>query len=479
MITVNDTVLDDNQLIFVAKISLTSSYLYLCNRPNGITLSSHDYSGQLVIKDSMTPVVKNTNIIYGGGIGNVASFSVQINNYTGYPTAGINPLKYYPETAIYLSGREVEVGFVWEGATTEAEITTIFKGFIEQSPTTPGIMDIVAIEISELELIQLPYYSVQKDFDNGISYFPNAPKESIGMTIPILYGDAFNGVSATGTPDVSPYAPGVLVEQNNYKYIIASHYTDASTAEQYIRDYDISAIIAAYDSGGSSVSLSQRDKGSSRFNIFHYGVGDIDGSLNYYPKKTGTHSEVTDFIFSTDGLTDYTLIPSKTISFIADLTSDSIDLGGFSSMTSIMLKVTVSSPTTGQQIRIRTYDHSTEGFIDEHIFNLVIEGQTLTIDYGALFTLTNWDWKKLISLEYEIKNIAATQNVSINDIVIWVQRYRVQGLYKAKYYEQRGFPLYFLGIPIAEEGRYIKHYRDVAVDKFDYNLQFALTGRQF
>jgi len=98
------------------------------------------------------------------------------------------------------------------------------------------------IEPDELQGGEIPYYKVQTELDNGISYFSDAPDESIGKIIPVLYG-----IFSEFIIELLRYqgVPVISTLKRGHEYIIASHicrnYPIAdlySSIFEYIEDSD-------------------------------------------------------------------------------------------------------------------------------------------------------------------------------------------------------------------------------------------------
>jgi len=109
-------------------------------------------------------------------------------------------------------------------------------------------------------------------------------------------------------------------------------------------------------------------------------------------------------------------------------------LGEFNGETDVQLKIdftnTVSPPGASNNIQIITYDHQLETNIDT--YNTIITGsETVTIDYPSFFTIEDWDWRKLINLEFKIQNTYsdAGDYIWVNKIYLYVYYYYSKGRY--------------------------------------------------
>ena len=143
-----------------------------------------------------------------------------ISRYVGNTNFDIFFNDWYPATGKgYLSGQLVDFGICWIGATTDTEITWLFRGRIVDYSYEQRKLNITVFQESEISNKEIPYYAVQKDFDNGVSYFENAPDDNMGKTLPIVYGDLEQIIAKP--PYVRRFMPTVRVDEK--KYIISTH----------------------------------------------------------------------------------------------------------------------------------------------------------------------------------------------------------------------------------------------------------------
>jgi len=230
VLTLNDTALNDNQARFVVKIE-SDTAIYLSNYLDGITLSSVLYDGVPLVKNSLQDNGKSIDISNGGGIGNIQAFQLQIARYQTNTSLNEFFNDLFPATGKqYLIARPISIGFCWEGATTAGEITWFFYGYIDEYSYNADTITLLCLEYAELENIELPYYKIQKDYDDKVSYFPNANKDSYGTTIPLLYGD-FTTIDQEY--NIYILAPAILTDVNTYTFLLSSHWLQANANALY------------------------------------------------------------------------------------------------------------------------------------------------------------------------------------------------------------------------------------------------------
>jgi hypothetical protein len=83
--------------------------------------------------------------------------------------------------------------------------------------------------------MNLPYYQVQKEVDNGVSYYTSAPKESYGLSIPLLYGDFLSNSSARYNDWM--LANTICTDNRYLQFAIASHKCNALGGSSQLLKY--------------------------------------------------------------------------------------------------------------------------------------------------------------------------------------------------------------------------------------------------
>ncbi|MBK7380402.1 MAG: hypothetical protein IPJ03_15720 [Ignavibacteriales bacterium] len=212
MLSLNMTAGNDNDVIWVFRINLDSSIIYLAT--TAITLDANDYLETIIKKNTPQSTSKSVNILQGGGVSTRENLTIAFDKFST-----INQEGFYPYTSMpYLSSRLVEVGFVWNTATTEAEITWYNTFYVDGYSYAFNQITLELIEFSEIESTTLPFYKVQKDYDDGISYTLTA--ESYGDPIPLLYGDFTETSFEISTTRL---APTVSMNKDTSAFKVCSH----------------------------------------------------------------------------------------------------------------------------------------------------------------------------------------------------------------------------------------------------------------
>jgi len=182
MITIKGTKGNDKDLIIFVELYTDAETFYFSSLP--VSISGKTFI-QAISKGSLTSIEKNFNISCGGNIGTVSSFDLAIARYNNE----LDVIDIAPSTiGIQLENRLVRVGFSWVGITDYANINWINDFIIVDYSYNSDTIIISCIDIVEEKYTELPKFTIQKDLDDGFSYFPKAPENILGQTIPIVYG---------------------------------------------------------------------------------------------------------------------------------------------------------------------------------------------------------------------------------------------------------------------------------------------------
>lgn len=448
MLTLNMTSGNNNQTIWVLKIN-TPTPIYLSTRD--ITLDAINYDGQVLNFDNyLTDITQTSTIPSGGGTGAVSSFGFSISRYVGNTSLDGFFNEFYPATSgVYLSGVLVQFGIVWEGATTEAEITWLMVGRIVDYQYEQRKLNITVFQESEITNKEVPYYSVQKDFNNDMSYYLNAPTENLGLTIPIVYG-SFN--VDTFDYDLKKLCPSILIDKRYFTFIQASHklktqnsptYTDA--LYKYISGLDTYLVLIP--DNGSSFNYDTK----SYVNLLSTSrvAGDtIKGKLFIVPKAVGTTSDYVEIenILDRDNSTEITVTDTEEVAIRSDGEASTSDVGvlGLTS-TDVQLRVTWQSDDGGnRQITLKYYNEglTTPAYGSTATDTTTVTGgtyKTTSFSFGISTTSKSnsnlpWTVEELCNLSYVALNSSGTGatsgDINISQVVVILSNIIVSSLLK-------------------------------------------------
>ena len=186
------------------------------------------YDGQVLeLNDRLSNIDEFMDVQSSGSIGGVSSYTFTAARYTSNTKFDGFFEEFYPAfDGGTLISRDCEIGVVWNTASTDTEITWLMRGRIVDYRYEPRKLIITILQSTEIDTRPVPFYTVQKDFDNEVSYFIKAPDENYGLTIPIVYG-----ARSTWLPLVWDFklSPCVLVDKEKMTFMICSHKVSATS----------------------------------------------------------------------------------------------------------------------------------------------------------------------------------------------------------------------------------------------------------
>uniref|UniRef100_A0A6M3ILF3 Uncharacterized protein n=1 Tax=viral metagenome TaxID=1070528 RepID=A0A6M3ILF3_9ZZZZ len=316
MLTINDTALNDNQIVWIVKITISSSTIfYFSTAEDKITLSGTDFDGEVIFQQDgnhLSDINKEVELSDGGGVGNRGNFSFGLSRHNSYTGASNFFNSFYPATSgNYLSGRKVEVGLLWEGATTTGEITWFGEYYINDYSFDDSQINLFCLEYDEFVDKIVPYYKTQNNYDNGISYFTTLLEDEEEVTIPIVYGDLYYADIAVFLQSIlynSQFTPvgTVPIYSAQDKYIIASHklHTVGNNSGQY-QLYNYIDSLNVYQQITSSYTAVVNVYGSCIIQLLT-SIDMISGELFVKLKKLSQDSAIYNIIGAVDNNDDLT-----------------------------------------------------------------------------------------------------------------------------------------------------------------------------
>ena len=458
MLTMNQTPGTDSTAIWIVRINLDADgYLYFADTEDKITLSGVDFDGKVIFKDSLSEIEKLVDASLGGSIGQVGNFGFALSRYTGYTGIANFMNDLYPATSKpLLTSKTVDVGICWDGATLTSQITWLQQFYVEDYSFVTNRMDAFCIEYDELSGKDLPPFVIQDSFDDGISYFTNAPDESKGQPIPIVYGD-FTDVDLRYTK--YQLVPTVRIDKRDSSFLVSSHILNATNL--------VSALYRYLENAGTVMTLLGASSSLTNTRAGHRINLDSNGSLIYgnldlQPKiytnyfnpdgdswdytEGGTNKE---YSFDGDSATYCELAPDReyAVKLGTNLSQSELGvLGGWGSNEEIELYIQYD--TTDQAYPVVKYYHPTMG-VNSGYSPLKAEpgavtGTGLSINYyigngeGINVTWSSdpkkhedgvpWTIDELQVLQFHIQNKAtSTGSLRIKNIVLRFYKIAVTG----------------------------------------------------
>ena len=305
-LTLNMTAGNDKDIIWFVKIEDGTNTYYFSTQD--ITLDS-TWDGQVMDietnHNSLDLIDQTINFEGGGSIGEIGSASFGITRYNANALTDGFFNEFYPATSgKVLTYANVSIGIAWTGATADSDITWFSNLYIDSYSSSFTKITVRCSEYSVLESVEIPYYEIQTDFDNGMSYFPDAPKENFGISIPIIYGDF--SIYIDDFELFKPMVfPTICADRYSLKYICASHKLETEYLEE-----SGSSVLYQYLSGLKTYMIMTCANGSATntnniafancFDTFISGDNIIYGRINIQLSIPGIYNQLTDFYNGVD-----------------------------------------------------------------------------------------------------------------------------------------------------------------------------------
>ena len=270
------------------------------------TLSlDNTWDGEVLnIDDRNSDIDAFIDVESSGSIGGVSAYHFTISRYSSNTKFDGFHEEFTPAfDGGNLSSMECQVGLVWNTASTDTEITWLMMGrVIDYQHGTK--MVIACLQSTEIDSRPLPYYTVQKDFDNEVSYFTNASDDSYGLILPLVYGDftiALDSAQTVPPGDLRQLMfPLTLVDKYKLQYIAGTHKFNTEVLSLAGRSLNFK-----YLSGISSYLKLGCDNGSSTNNdirliMAHFDTLDssdnvVTATLLIAPTLPGTNNDISDY----------------------------------------------------------------------------------------------------------------------------------------------------------------------------------------
>lgn len=428
MITFNQTQLTDNKLIWLIIIYFDDVTLKLAYK-RSVALSGNLYDADVISMGSLSIGEKSINPRFGG-LGNLGTLNFSIARNSSNTNVNNFIQDFYPATAgRYAVARVVKLGVVYEGATNENQITYIDTDYyINSFSNDKNNINFQCYEISDIEAINLPYYKVQNEFNNYISYTTKA-KESLTMPLPLCYGDFSTNQALDWhwAQRLIKLAPAVMFDESRLLYSYASHNCETAL---YIPVIDKNSIIFNR-SGGWLVVYPAATPGAnpelkSYVALTENKVAEEYISASFYLTSgyvIGSKSGITDISTvnanSDEQYTDYfTLADTNVVSFKIDTPLSGLGLPG-ASASDIRWTIWGNVPEAGDSVvlEVKVFNENKSGgagystpvnitFTNEgYDYGYYDMGDDITGKDGSQLP---WTFEELNTIEIVITNVSST-----------------------------------------------------------------------
>ena len=407
------------------KIRLEEDVIRISTRDIVLASPSTTFDGQVMSFNSLSDVDGYIDVEASGGIGAVTGYSFKLKRYASNTRTSDFFNEFFPAyNGGQIVARKILFGIVWDsGSPDYADITWLMRGKVIDYSYEPRSINIIVLQSTEIEPIkEAPYYTIQKDFNNFVSYFTNAPDENYGEVLPIVYGD-FNVYADDQALFRPRLFPVICVEKHKLTYVAGYHKFQtenmssggASVMYQYLDDLDTYMTLLCVNGSSTndffSLSCTHYDTLNSSDNI-------ILGTINIHPILAGSRNDHTDYANIIDE--DNSTTATSTYDGGYDEISVKIKGGGSSpgvlsrAANSILLLAYITDATlpgtlqTGMNYYNPEYDSGTGGDGSGDTLTWASGVELETYDLSADFTGRDvsdepWRWDELMGLEYWIR----------------------------------------------------------------------------
>lgn len=435
------TVGADKDLIHLFKIYLDDKTVYISTSDIQLT---HFFDGSVLAFPQFEEVLSDGELAYSGGMSIIGSTRLIIargndnSNFSDFENT------YYP-SGKYLINRFINYGMVWNGATLDSHATWIMQYKIVDVLVSPSTIEFVLDSNNEFSGINVPYYKMQDNYDDGISYIEYLSTDEKEMVVPALYGDFYTAwTSLSWNFNVKKLAKTILSNKNLLEYKFAYHkcYQLESNYKmfKYIKGANNFLIMTADDynvvnsQAGASIQLNPEDRTYGEY---------IYGTLYIANFVSGGESDIADVSSVMDlNTSNYILLqPGERVSFKVNGNISTSEVGMLNPIINDLIKFEVAAITNnGVTGSMNIVIHSDRGYSSDN--NKTVSGTSNTrhqISFGthtAVKPNTNLPWtvEELCNVEYVVINtgsnaIRITNPVIYTDAIV-VQQYH--STYKGK-----------------------------------------------
>lgn len=442
--TLNQTPGNDNQLIFVLQVFFDDVTLKLAYKQN-ITLSSVLYDSSVLAQGSLNIGETSINPSFGG-MSDISTLSFAFTRNSSNEYLSNFKDDFIPGTSgRYAINRLVRVGIVWEGATNENQISWINDYYyIQDFNSNKDYISFDCNELSALEKAELPYYTVQKNVDDCMSYSTSCPDNN-NVAIPLLYGLFNTQTFSKYYPEADiNLAPAVLINRDTLEYVYASHQCEAFTGSGFVFD---DRPLLEYREGGwliinpaNSAGLSEYVRESVILQSTKAEDETLIGKLCYNRGYlSGKKSDYGAIAALNTGAGFVTIADTETVSIKIDGSLNSgVGLPGVASTDVRILPTFVDNGSADEYISVQYFDPNTGAFSTPAITST----QGVYVNIGNDISAKNpaalpWTFDQLTQIEILITNITSTYETAtpiyLESVTIEVNNIIVQQVAPANY----------------------------------------------
>ena len=328
------------RIVWLVKlIGDSATYYWLTNKrgntaTSDVTLTDNSatksYDSSLLAKSingsdevAIGEIEQNIDISGGGAVGSCCDVDLILLNQLRFDTT---------LESFGLENRTVSIycGFIPDGTIPTLELTDmipIWTGVFDSHEEDYGQETIHLVDSRDLRHKSIPQTIINNTSTSGVAAnFPNAPDESVGQVLPILYGDFYtpNTVSNAIYFEIYDMAPAICTDALNGIFTMCWH--------------KVKLAASAFYSDGSMkapalISLSDQDGNLSdpNYNVdpatISLSGGTMVGKVTQIFSRAGGACNVTDFVNAIDGNpVTYASVPNTTFAML-QLVADNVPSG--------------------------------------------------------------------------------------------------------------------------------------------------------
>jgi hypothetical protein len=270
---------------------------------SNLEITQSNFEGGFVIEGGLGEIETGIDIIEGGNVDYIGALKIRLNNFADpqFVHKYIHPFNsdiwINRPVDIYVSAKNVSD--VWENQ-------LLYTGRIDHVDASLEEVVLDVMDWQERYELDLPKTLVTKED------YPSAPDESIGLPLPILYGNFIptKESSLWDWDDMyeGTYAPTICIDKDQLAFCAAGHITHTMTTDRaYHRTNGMkcSAIIVC---GANYPSTNSNDSGIS---TIRFSTGNIYADMRLHFGARGVYNDVSDYQNAIDGSND----TSATVAF--------------------------------------------------------------------------------------------------------------------------------------------------------------------
>jgi hypothetical protein len=402
-------------LTWIVKLSLDDATRYWASE--NITISSQEYVGRFILEDGLAEIDQSVDITLGGGMGSVGNTSLSLKEII---TQNGLHRDFKPQSAgTELMNRTVDIGCVYNfGTLATTDIVWLYKGTISSFNYSIGSIDLDVYAIREIENIELPYEII------NTTDYPNAPKDNIGLPLPILYGDwSETAIATIGGQSISEEwlyekikaFPTICTDGLGNIFFASGHalhtmqfaYHRTADMKNYALIKTISAVNtyteATLDATIGKVTLAS---------------GTIMGFCLQQFSTSGYQNSATDYKNAIDGDPATYSILADGATEILSLTTNQLPNGKIviDSTNAALPLALIVHMESATKFDIDMVKNSTGVVAQTHNFN-----PAAAVLDGCLLYDGNFDVSEIANYQFEVTTKSATQSCHVKSFAIWFQ----------------------------------------------------------